>query len=68
MNYTQWAHEYEETANELDKVVTRLKRERKSACDSVKKELADKIVFYRGCRNECIKIANHLMNRQRGIF
>lgn len=67
MNYFEWAQEYETTAMELDKVVNRLKRERRSACESVKKELSDKISFYRGCRNECLGIANHLMDRHRGV-
>ena len=66
MNYFEWSTEYEKTALELEAVMDKLKSRRRTASESEKKELSDKITFYRHCRNECRDIANHLMQRHRG--
>ena len=34
---------------------------------SDKKELDDKIAFYRSLRNECLRIAAHLRKRSKGV-
>ena len=67
MNYFEWSQEYTDTANELEKVVGRLKSERQHACESKKQELAEKIIMYRALRNECLKTAALLMDRHRGV-
>ena len=67
MNYFEWSREYEQTAMELDKVITRLKKEKCGKGDSMKKELNDKIALYRCYRNECLRVADHLMQRHKGV-
>lgn len=67
MNYFEWSQEYTDTANELDKVVGRLKSERQHASGSQKQELSDKIIMYRALRNECLNTAALLMDRHRGV-
>lgn len=66
MNYLEWSHEYEATAQELDKLIQRLKKQR-TASPANKRELSDKIAFYRQCRAECMQISNHLLERHRGV-
>lgn len=66
MNYYNWSKEYEQTAAALNEVVMRLKRRRTGLSESEKKELTDKISFYRRCRNEALDIAQHLMARHKG--
>lgn len=67
MNYLKWSQEYEECAQEIDKVIARLKHDRIAASPSGKQELSDKITYYRRCRAECIGIADHLRERHRGV-
>ena len=67
MNYFEWSQEYVNTVAQLDRVLTRLKKERATACESRKKELSDRITQYRCCRRECMEIADRLMKRDRGI-
>ena len=66
MNYLEWSKEYEQTAKRLDEVIVRLKR-RRGVSESEKKELADKLRFYRHCRNEAYEVARHLLNRHKGV-
>lgn len=66
MNYLAWSQEYTETAEELNKVILRLKKQRAGKGKSDKKEITDKISEYRCCRNDCLRIAEHLMQRHRG--
>ena len=67
MNYLEWSKEYEQTAERLNEVIVRLKRKRSGLSESKKKELDDKIRFYRSCRNDAFEIAQHLLNRHRGV-
>ena len=67
MNYFEWSREYEQTASELNKVITRLKKQKCGKGESKKKELNDKIALYRGYRNECLRVADHLMERHNGV-
>lgn len=67
MNYFEWSQEYEQTARELDKVIARLKKQRTGKREGEKKELSDRIAMYKFYRNECIHIANHLMQRHMGV-
>ncbi len=67
MNYIEWSKEYETTAAELEKVLTRLKREREGKGKSNRKELDDKIIYYRRLRSECLKISAHLLARSKGV-
>ena len=64
MNYYEWSQEYENTAREMDSMVMRLKKQRAAKGKSDKKELDDKIAFYRSLRNECLRIAAH---RSKGV-
>ena len=47
MNYLAWSNEYKSTADELAKVIDKLKSERKAASPSCKKELDRKIAKFR---------------------
>ena len=67
MNYYEWSQEYENTAREMDSMVMRLKKQRAATGKSDKKELDDKIAFYRSLRNECLRIAAHLRKRSKGV-
>ena len=67
MNYYEWSQEYENTAREMDGMVMRLKKQRAAKGKSDKKELDDKIAFYRSLRNECLRIAAHLRKRSKGV-
>ncbi len=67
MNYLKWSKEYEQTAMELDKVVQRLKEERRHAQRADYKELTDRITHFRWCRKECLSIAQHLRDRHKGV-
>ncbi len=67
MNYFEWSQEYLQTANQLDRVLERLQTERAGASESVKKELSERILFYRSCRRDCLEIADILMDRCRGV-
>ncbi len=67
MNYLEWSHEYEKTAEEMNIMMLRLKQKRMSGSKTEKKELADKIIYYRNRRNECLRIARHLSERHRGV-
>lgn len=67
MNYYEWSQEYKQTAAQLDKVIKRLLNERKGKCESTKKEISDKISFYRCCKYECLRVAEHLMQRHLGV-
>ena len=67
MDYIEWSSEYDDEACRLNEVMDRLKKRRRSASESEKKELSDRIAFYRRCRNECRDIARHLTDRHRGI-
>lgn len=67
MNYYEWSQEYENTAREMDSMVMRLKKQRAAKGKSDKKELDDKIAFYRNLRNECLRIAAHLKKRSKGV-
>ena len=67
MNYYEWSQEYENTAREMDNMVMRLKKQRAAKGKSDKKELDDKIAFYRSLRNECLRIAAHLRKRSKGV-
>lgn len=64
MNYLAWSNEYRTTADELAKVIDKLKSERKTASPAVKKELDRRITDYRVCFRECIEIAALLRERQ----
>ena len=67
MNYYEWSQEYENTAREMDSMVMRLKKQRAAKGKSDKKELDDKIAFYRSLRNESLRIAAHLKKRSKGV-
>ena len=67
VNYYEWSQEYENTAREMDSMVMRLKKQRAAKGKSDKKELDDKIAFYRSLRNECLRIAAHLRKRSKGV-
>lgn len=67
MNYLEWSKEYEQTASELNRVVQRLKKERRHAGRADYKELTDRITHYRHCRNECMLVAQHLRERHKGV-
>ena len=67
MNYFEWSQEYKQTARELDKVITRLKKQRIGKREGEKKELSDRIALYKSYRNECVHIANHLLQRHLGV-
>ncbi len=66
MNYLEWSNEYEETAKMLDELIQKLKKQR-TASPANRRELSDKITYYRQCRAECIEISNHLRDRHRGV-
>ncbi len=67
MNYLQWSHEYEETAEKLNRVIQRLLRERTGKGKTERKELSDRIAYYKRIRNECLNISNHLTERHLGV-
>lgn len=67
MNYYEWSKEYAQSAEALDKIISRLKEQRKRVHSSHRKELDDRIAFYKVCRNECVQTADHLMQRYEGV-
>ena len=67
MNYYEWSQEYVQSANQLGNFIHKLKEQRKSASVSQKKELDDKIAYYRTCYHECMDTANLLMQRYEGV-
>ena len=67
MNYYEWSLEYEQSAKELEKVITRLKKRRAHISESEKKEINERIAFYKSCRSECIQTADLLMRRHKGV-
>ncbi len=66
MNYFVWSQEYINTAAELANVIERLKAKRKGLSKYEKKELDSKIAKYKTYYNECIQIADHLLERHKG--
>lgn len=67
MNYYEWSNEYYRTALDVNKSIENLKIERKKAPKSVTKELDSRISEYKRIYNDCMHIANHLMNRHYGL-
>ena len=67
MNYEQWAQEYNETINQIDSLIGELKTKRKGKEDFEADEIKRRIAYWRLIRNECLKTANHLMKRHRGV-
>lgn len=65
MNYLAWSMEYINTADEISKVIDKLKKRRKAAPTSVKKELDQKITQYRIYYRECMETAALLRERHR---
>lgn len=67
MNYYEWSNEYYQTALDVNENIENLKKQRKQVPKSVTKELDNRITEYKRIYNDCIHIANHLMNRHYGI-
>lgn len=67
MNYLEWSREYEQAAAEMERLMERFQKERAKQGRAADRELTDKIAHYRTCRNECIDIANRLMQRHLGV-
>ena len=67
MNYYEWLREYTDTAEKLNEVILRLKAQRKKSNLSQKKEIDAKLAQYRACYSECLRTADHLMQRYRGV-
>lgn len=66
MNYLEWSEEYTQNAEELAKVIERLKAKRKGCSKAAKKELEARIAQYRVYHGECVRIAALLRERHRG--
>lgn len=67
MNYYEWSNEYYQSALEVDESIEKLKIQRKKAPKSIAKELDNRIAEYKRIYNDCMNIANHLMNRHYGL-
>ena len=67
MNYYEWSLEYKQSARELEKIITRLKKRRAYKSDSEKQEINERIALYKSCRNECLQTADILMRRHEGV-
>ena len=67
MKYLERAHEDEESAEKLNRVIQRLLRERTGKGKTERKELSDRIAYYKRIRNECLNISNHLTERHLGV-
>lgn len=67
MNYFEWSQEYYNTAADIANVIEKLKSKRKDSVLSEKNELDRKIATYRTYYNECILIADHLLERHKGV-
>lgn len=65
MNYLAWSQEYMNTADELAKVMARLRKQSKGSSQAVKKELEARIAHYRVCHGECLRTAALLRERHR---
>ena len=63
MDYLTWSMEYKNTADELAKVINKLKTKRTTASPSCKKELDRKISKYRVYFRECMETAALLRER-----
>ncbi len=67
MNYFEWSQEYYDTAEKIADIIERLKLRRKSAVISERKELDLRIANYKVIYNECLQIANRLLQRYKGV-
>lgn len=67
MNYYEWSNEYYQSALEVNDSIEKLKNQRKNAPKSITKELDNRIAEYKRIYNDCMNIANHLMNRHYGL-
>lgn len=67
MNYYEWSNEYYKSALEVNDSIEKLKNQRKIASKSIVKELDSRITEYKKIYNDCMSIANHLMNRYYGL-
>lgn len=67
MNYFEWSNEYYQSALSVNDNIEKLKSQRKKAPKSVIKDIDSRITEYKRIYNDCINIANHLMNRHYGL-
>lgn len=67
MNYYEWSQDYKHDAEELEKVIKKLKRRCRKASKSEREQLKARISDYRQCYNYCLRISKHLMDRHEGV-
>lgn len=68
MNYLDWSNEYLETVNRLNNMITNLKNRRKHTNNIIEKLIIDnKIAQFCSCRDECIRTANALRQKNQEI-
>lgn len=68
MNYLDWANEYLEVVNKLDNTITNLKNRRKHTNNILEKLIIDNdIKQFCSCRDECIRTANALRQKNQEI-
>lgn len=67
MNYFEWSNEYYQSALAVNDNIEKLKIQRKEAPKSVINDIDSRIAEYKTIYNDCINIANHLMNRHYGL-
>ncbi len=67
MDYREWSEEYKNAADEIARVIDRLKKSKHGVSETEKKETDLKIAKYRTYYNECMLISNHLMARYEGV-
>lgn len=66
MNYANWYKEYDAEAQRIMKVIEKLKSDRKNSSLVSKRELDNKIAYYRSIYVECLSAANILSVRYGG--
>ena len=68
MNYLDWSNEYLEIVNILNNKITNLKNRRKHTNNIIEKLIIDnKITQFCSCRDECIRTANALRQKNQEI-
>lgn len=67
MDYLAWSEEYTATAQQLAKVIARLKKQRSALPRSERKELDNRVLQYKIYYGECIRTADLLRERGKGI-
>lgn len=66
MNYYEWSQDYLNSADEVARVINKLKKQYRHVSKSERKLLDAKLSEYRRCYRDCLQIAKLLRERHEG--